>query len=95
MKKPDPDLDLTPYRPRPHAPMVTGKAIGGPRDGIKLTASQTWDGIVMIDLVRAHKGKYTWDGKNWTWQVESNDGDGSSHPRGPAHHKRRKNSLAY
>lgn len=39
-----------------------GKAFGGPRDGIKLTASARWDGTV-----HGHEGHYEWQGTGWQW----------------------------
>lgn len=40
-----------------------GKAFGGPRDGIKLTASARWDGKLTSD----ETGHYVWAGVGWQW----------------------------
>lgn len=89
------ELDLIRYQPKPLSAMVSGKAVGGPRDGIKLTASRNWDGIVMENSVRAYNGKYIWDGEGWVWKAEPDSDDGSSRARGLAHRKRRKDSVTY
>lgn len=40
-----------------------GRAFGGPRDGIKITASARWDG-----KLRDHEtGHYAWHGAGWQW----------------------------
>lgn len=54
--------------------MVEGTARGGPRDGVKLTASPNWDGRVKvpgkeIEGRESHfyPGYYKWTGKDWLW----------------------------
>lgn len=43
-------------------PMLEGKAMGGPRNGVKLSASVKWDG-----RLEGHKGKYVWREDGWLW----------------------------
>jgi hypothetical protein len=57
--------------------MYEGLAIGGPRDGVKLTAQPDWDGrIAFYDrtpfhtpVQRHHPGRYKWDTalNTWVW----------------------------
>lgn len=53
-------------------PMLEGYAIGGPRDGIKLTASPFWDGGVTERYTGngapvLFEGHYEWSNKHKTW----------------------------
>jgi len=56
--------------------MLTGTAIGGPRDRVKLSAPETWNGKVRKSNSNAnqdkfvyYKGHYTWSTveKTWVW----------------------------
>jgi len=56
--------------------MLSGKAIGGPRDGVRLEALPTWDGRITVHSTTAvedkrgrghHPGRYTWDPDQTTW----------------------------
>lgn len=57
--------------------MLIGKALGGPRAGVKLAAERNWDGIVMQPMRnnRAQKfysGRYRWDStlQIWKWNPD-------------------------
>jgi len=65
---------------------VTGKAVGGPRDGIKLTAGVDWDGRVQVFTTSApddkrgrtyHKGRYIWSDvtSTWNWRADEKSPD--------------------
>lgn len=58
----------------------TSKAVGGPRDGVRITADQNWDGYVLKPArdrnraaVFSYPGKYVWqalvdrDAYGWVW----------------------------
>lgn len=50
--------------------MLTSKAIGGPRDKIKLSASARWDGLVYKHNKGGHvpyNGRYEWKRESWRW----------------------------
>lgn len=50
--------------------MYAGKAIGGPLDGVKLTAALSWDGRVRTSDARVvdyHRGHYAWSKVRGTW----------------------------
>jgi hypothetical protein len=54
--------------------MYEGKARGGPRNGIKLTAGARWDGRVKLPgkemegkSSHFYKGYYQWTGSDWLW----------------------------
>lgn len=55
--------------------MLTGKAVGGPRDGVRLSAGVSWDGRVALkregntgSSTLWHPGRYVWQDETWTWQ---------------------------
>lgn len=56
--------------------MISGRANGGPLDGVKLTAGVSWPGTIPIRrqradaLVRYYQGRYIWDIDKacWVWQ---------------------------
>jgi len=56
--------------------MISGKAIGGPLDGVKVTAGVSWFGTIPTHrlradaLVRYYPGRYVWniDKSCWVWQ---------------------------
>lgn len=56
--------------------VITGKAIGGPRDGAKLTAPPNWNGRVAVPggdtskVRREYPGHYEWVWPNWVWQPD-------------------------
>lgn len=53
-----------------HKAMLTAKAVGGPRDGVKLSAVVTWDGIVRYITnhgIHMHPGHYKWRIDCWKW----------------------------
>lgn len=58
--------------------METGIAIGGPRDGVKLSAGPSWDGRVkdirhsMGAIERYFPGRYRWVERVWLWLPEEN-----------------------
>lgn len=63
--------------------MIEGRARGGPRDGIKITASSTWNGKVKeprqredAKIIRYYKGRYVWDGETWRWVINLKEGRG-------------------
>lgn len=60
--------------------MMTGVAVGGPRDGVKLSAGSSWDGRVRLrppkneqempsSKIIFHPGYYKWYPKydSWVW----------------------------
>lgn len=57
--------------------MYEGFAMGGPRDGVKLTAGARWDGRVQTPEATAKvpkyfKGRYEWDWdfRAWVWHAD-------------------------
>ena len=58
--------------------MKTGFAVGGPRNNVKLTASDNWHGKIQLPKVKPdaikefYPGRYRWDAQkdSWVWQVE-------------------------
>lgn len=50
-----------------------GKAIGGPRDGVKLTAPLSWNGKIRLPEARVtssstnYPGTYVFDEYEWVW----------------------------
>lgn len=58
--------------------MLTGVAVGGPRDGIKLSAGVGWTGHVRdrrvvkpgSSKVINFPGRYIWCDGTWIWKVE-------------------------
>lgn len=57
--------------------MLQSFAMGGPRDGIKLTAGLKWDGRVRLPgstdkAPKYHRGRYEWDWdyNAWIWHSE-------------------------
>ena len=73
------DGDEEPYKPKSGAEMVSGKAVGGPKDGIKLTAPISWDGIVypiqrgIKPVCKPYPGKYRWKEATWRWEPCNTD----------------------
>jgi hypothetical protein len=60
--------------------MLDGIAIGGPRDGVKLSAGESWNGRVpmprpdtatSVSTVRWYPGRYIWSVRRatWLWEV--------------------------
>lgn len=47
--------------------MWEGVAIGGPRSGAKLSASPTWNGIVLNPQKQPYQGRYKYDLATGTW----------------------------
>lgn len=50
--------------------MLIGKAKGGPRDGVKLTAEHAWDGLVRTGdgkFDTYYSGYYYWSVSQQTW----------------------------
>lgn len=54
--------------------MYEGKALGGPRDGVKLTAELSWDGMVEQPRkantgITYYPGHYQWNSRTgrWVW----------------------------
>lgn len=69
--------------------MLTGVAIGGPRNNVKLTAAYNWDGFIWIlgektssYRTKRHAGQYIWNGINWVW-YELDDTTPSSEGKAP------------
>lgn len=51
--------------------LAEGTAKGGPRDGVKLSASTGWDGRVLKRTGKQpYPGRYKWNGRNWVWEPE-------------------------
>lgn len=54
-------------------PMYEGRAVGGPRNGIKLTAPLSWDGMIPLPkatenaAIRYHPGRYIWQSERGMW----------------------------
>jgi hypothetical protein len=61
--------------------MMTGKAEGGPKDGIKLTAPGSWDGVVypvqrgIKPVTKPYPGKYKWKNQKWVWYSRDEEQD--------------------
>lgn len=62
--------------------MYEGRAVGGPRNGVKLSAGHSWDGIVYRatrqhdeyhSMRRAHPGRYIWQATDGTWLWITNE----------------------
>lgn len=70
--------------------MLKGKAKGGPRDGVKLSAPETWDGLILDGdgkFASYHNGYYFWSvvEQTWVWHLSSRDIDwGIRHYRSKA-----------
>lgn len=69
--------------------METGVGVGGPRDGVRLTASTDWDGRVQKpgtfadgSVKRYYPGRYVWLSitSKWLW-VPALDSKGTRSPR--------------
>lgn len=59
--------------------METGKALGGPRDNVRLSASASWDGRIILRppkdtgaITRYYPGRYAWSTgmRMWVWHVD-------------------------
>lgn len=70
--------------------METGIAIGGPRDGIKLSAELTWDGRIEKHsgfnggvVKKYYSGRYKWSAAvpGWCWQPDSTSSTVGKTPR--------------
>lgn len=56
--------------------MNKGRAVGGPRDGIMLTAGADWDGRIKLPTAHGHSkalesyypGYYAWVRGVWRWR---------------------------
>lgn len=55
--------------------MLTGKAVGGPLHGVKLSGPKHWDGLIKIPGQQSntarpeyHHGHYEWWGNVWRWK---------------------------
>lgn len=57
--------------------MLMGRAVGGPRDGVRLTADRMWDGRIRMPSragqgehrdVNWHDGHYVWH-DTWVWEA--------------------------
>lgn len=53
--------------------LLSGKCVGGPSDGVTVSAPGTWDGKIKkitrrgSALVRYHPGHYEWNVDCWQW----------------------------
>jgi hypothetical protein len=48
--------------------LLCGTAVGGPRSGVKLEASESWNGVVMKHPGTPYDGFYRYDGHTGNWQ---------------------------
>jgi hypothetical protein len=78
--------------------METGIGIGGPRDGVKLTAAVNWDGRVREPnqrddegaIKRYYPGRYRWSTivPGWVWVPEVGARKGVRAPRSGGHSRK-------
>ncbi|MGH7774435.1 MAG: hypothetical protein ACREQA_19605 [Candidatus Binatia bacterium] len=55
--------------------MLKGRAVGGPRHGVVLTAGIEWEGIILRKHQRNnsrhyYQGRYIWHRNTWEWIEE-------------------------
>jgi hypothetical protein len=77
--------------------MDTSIAIGGPRDGVKITADASWDGrvrhppghrsITANPTTLFYFGRYIWEDTGWTWVAEESEPYGRRYVNGATSQK--------